>query len=139
MVDSHCEILWSNNAEEVLGCHPTEDYGASPYSNANQAIIAQHLLRSKMLGLWFNNTSTTDSKLRLRAFRTVYTFNDQYYGSEIFFVIVKMVHPVTYAGFSDIKTKLETMKMYRFKRDIPKANLHIAERINEVFICGETY
>ena len=55
-----------------------------------------------------------------------YTFNNQDYGSAMFFVVVKMVQPDTRAGFSDIQKNLETMKMSQFKPYIPKANLHIA-------------
>ena len=38
-----------------------------------------------------------------------------------------MVRPETREGFSDIKTKLDTMRMYHFKHDFPKDNLHIAD------------
>ena len=39
--------------------------------------------------------------------------------------IVKMVFPDTWDGLLDIKTKLETMKMYNFNQDVPKSNLQI--------------
>ena len=47
-----------------------------------------------------------------------------------------MVQPNTRAGRSDIKSKLENMKMYNFKHDIPKANLHIEECMNDISIAG---
>ena len=53
------------------------------------------------------------------------------------FFIVKMVCPDTRAGLSDIKTKLETMKISQFKHDISKANPHIEEWINEISIDVE--
>ena len=57
----------------------------------------------------------------------------------MFFVMVKMVHPDTRAGWSDIKTKLETTKMSQFKHGISKENLHIEEWINEISIAVEYY
>ena len=57
----------------------------------------------------------------------------------MFFVIVKMVRPDTHAVFSDIKSKLETIRMSEFKYGIPRSNLHIAEWMNEISIDGETY
>ena len=50
-----------------------------------------------------------------------------------------MVRPDTHAGCSDIKYKLENMKMSHFKHDTPKSNLHIAEWMNEIYIYRETY
>ena len=41
----------------------------------------------------------------------------------MFSVIVKMAQPDTRAGCSDIKSKLENMKMYHFKHETPKSNL----------------
>ena len=78
-----------------------------------------------MLGLWIKNSLTTDSKRKLRAFNYAYTLNAQDDGATMFFVIVKMVQPDTHSGCSDIKYKLENMKMSHFKHDIPKANLQI--------------
>ena len=57
----------------------------------------------------------------------------------MFFVILKMVWPDTHAGWSDIKSKLENMKMFQFKHDIPKANMQIVEHINDILIDEETY
>ena len=57
----------------------------------------------------------------------------------MFFFIVKMVQPDTCAGFSDIKSNLENMKMSQFKHDISIANLNIVEWMNEISISGETY
>ena len=50
-----------------------------------------------------------------------------------------MVRPDTCVGCSDIKSKLEKMKMSHSKHDIPKANLKIVECMNEISIAGETY
>ena len=50
-----------------------------------------------------------------------------------------MVRPNICAGFSDIKSNLENMKMSHFKHDTPKSNLKIAEWMNEVSIYGEIY
>ena len=57
----------------------------------------------------------------------------------MFFVIVKMVHPDTRTGCSDINTKLETMKLFQFKHVIPKENIQISEWTNDISIEGETY
>ena len=46
-----------------------------------------------MLNLWTKNLLTTDVKKNLRAFKTSYTYNNQYDGATMFFVIVKMVGP----------------------------------------------
>ena len=80
----------------------------------------------------------TNVKRNLRSFKSAYKFNTQYYGYAMFFVIVKLVIIYTHAGFSDIKSKLENMKMSQFKHDIPKANLLISEWTNKIFIDGET-
>ena len=106
MVDSHCEILWANKSVAGLGRHPTAYNGAAEDVPENQPIIPQQRLRSKMIGLWINNSLTTDDKRKLRAFRTAYTFNNQYDGAAMFFVILKMVRPDTREGCSDINTKL---------------------------------
>ena len=80
MVDPQFEILWAYNSGAGLGSHPTENYGLGIYYPAKHAIIAQHRLRSKMIGLWIKNSLTTYEKRKLRAFRTVYTLNTQDYG-----------------------------------------------------------
>ena len=54
----------------------------------------------------------------------------------MFFVIVKLLRPDTRAGCSDIKSKLENMKMFHFKHDIPKAKLNILECMNKISIAG---
>ena len=92
-----------------------------------------------MLDLWIKNYFTTDAKVKFRDFRSAYTFNTQYDVSIIFFVIVKTVQPETRAGWSDSKSKLENIKMSCLKHDIPKANMHIVEWMNEISITGETY
>ena len=79
-----------------------------------------------MLGLWINNSLTTDAKLKLRDLRSAYTFNTQDDGYEILFVIEKIARPDTRSGFSDIKYKLENMKISHFKHDTPKAKMYIA-------------
>ena len=50
-----------------------------------------------------------------------------------------MVLADTNAGFSYINSKLENMKKYHFKYDIPKANLNIAKWINEISVSGKPY
>ena len=74
------------------------------------------------MGLWINNSLNTAAK----SFRNSYTFNDQDDRAAMFFVVVKTVRPDTISGYSDMKTKLETMKMYQFKHNISKANLHLS-------------
>ena len=92
-----------------------------------------------MLGIWINNYPTTDSKHKLMAFRTEYTFDNQDNGARMFLVIVKMVHPDTRAGCSYINRKLEIRKMSQFKHNILRYNLHIEEFMNNIYIYGETY
>ena len=70
------------------------------------------------------------TKCKLRAFKTSYTYYNQYDGDAMFFVIVKIVQPGTRAVCLDIKYKLENMEITHYKRDIPKANLQIAEWMN---------
>ena len=53
------------------------------------------------------------------------------------FVIVNMVYPDTRNGCSDIITKIDTMNICQLKHDISKANLHIAECMNEISIAGD--
>ena len=77
--------------------------------------------------------------MQLIPFRTSYKLNNQDDGDAIFFLIVKMVHPDTRDGCSDIKTKIDTMKMYQFKRSTSNANLHISERMSEISIARESY
>ena len=81
-----------------MGSHPTENYGAGIYNSAKQEIITKQYLRSKIIGIWINNLTTTDAKRKLRAFRTAYTFKTQDYGDVIFFCPLKMVRPETRAG-----------------------------------------
>ena len=111
MVDLHCEILWAENYGAGLERHPTENYALGLDDAANQAVILKHRLRYKMLGLCIKNSLTTDSKRKLRDFKSAYIFNAQDYGAAMFFVIIKMVRPNTRAGLSDIKSKLENMKI----------------------------
>ena len=68
------------------------------------------------------NSRTTDMKCKLRAFKKSYSFNGQYYESAMFLVIVKMVCPDTRVGWYYSKKKLDTIKMYHFKQDVPKEN-----------------
>ena len=58
---------------------------------------------------------------------------------QMFFSVVKMVRPDTRAGCSDIKTKLETMKMSQFKHDIYKSNPQISEYMNDISKAEESY
>ena len=75
------------------------------------------------------NSLTTNVKCKLRAFKSAYTFNDQYDGAAKFFVIMNMVRHNTHVLCSDIKSKLENIKLTHFKHDIPKSNLQITECI----------
>ena len=50
-----------------------------------------------------------------------------------------MIQLDTCAGCSDIKYKLENMKVSHSKHEIPKANLHITEWMNDIYIFGEIY
>ena len=135
-MESHCEILWGDNSGAYLGFHPTANYRAGLYEPENQAIICQQLLRYNILGLCIKNFLTTDVNLKLRYFGNSYTFNTQDDGAAIFFVIFKMVQPDTRAGLSDLKSNLDNMKMYQFKNDDPRANLHISEWMNDISIAG---
>ena len=92
-----------------------------------------------MVGLWIQNYLTIYEKRKLRDFKFAYTFNDQDDGAAMLFVIVKMVQPDTRAVCSYIKYKLENMKKYHIKHDIPKSNHQILEWMNEISITGETY
>ena len=139
IVDSHYEILWADNSGANLGCHPKANYAAGLYDADKQAVISQQRLIPKMIGLWINNYLTTNAKRKWRYFKSAYTLNAQDNGAEIFLVIVKMVRPDTCAGCSYIKSKLENMKMYHFKHDIPEANLKIVEWMNDITIAGKTY
>ena len=82
---------------------------------------------SNMLGLYIKNSLTTDTKRNSRDFKSAYKFNNQDDGAEMLFVNVKLVQPDTHAGYPDIKSKMENMKMSHFKHDIPKVNLQIEE------------
>ena len=70
MVDSHCEIMWSNNSGAVLGRHPKANYGDLIYNPIKKALFTQQYLRYKILGQWIKNSLTTDAKHNLRAFRS---------------------------------------------------------------------
>ena len=136
MVDSHCEILWDENSVADLGCHPTENYAPGLDDASKHAVIAQRRLRSKILGLSIKNSLNTNAKSKLKDFKSTYTFNAQYDGYAMFFVILKMVRPDTRAGLSDIKYNLENMNMSHFKHKILKSNLQIPEWMNEISISG---
>ena len=69
IIDSHCEKLWANKSGAGLGHLPSADYGAATADTAKQALIYQKHLRSKILGLWINNSLTNEDKRKLRAFR----------------------------------------------------------------------
>ena len=70
MVDSHCEIVWSDNSGVGLGSHPTVNYGAGLDNPEKQAEFYEQRLMSKMLDLRIKNSLTTYSKLKLRDFRS---------------------------------------------------------------------
>ena len=97
-MDSHCGILWYDNSGADLGCHPTKNYAEGLDNAEKQAIISQQRLRSNMLGLWINNSLTTDYNCKLRDSKSEYILNAQYDGSEMLFVILKMVLPDTHTG-----------------------------------------
>ena len=139
MVDSCCENMWANNSGEGLGHHLTAGYGAAAEVPSKQLIISQHIIRSKMLSLCIKNSLTTDAKWRLKSFKNSYTYNNQYNGSAIFFVIVKMIGPDTHAGCSYININMETMIMSHFNNDTSKENQHIVEWLNKISIDWETY
>ena len=115
MVESHFVILLDNNAWACLGSHTTADYGSSADVTAKQAIIYQQRLSSNILGIYVKNSLTNDDKRKWSTFKTSYTYNNQDDGYTMSFVIVKMVHPDTCAGLSDIKSNTETMRMPQFK------------------------
>ena len=121
-----------------MGRHSTSYYDAAVRITAKQAIISQQRIISNIICLWIKNSLNTDAKRKLRYFKTSYTFNNQYHEAVIFFVIVKMVRPVTREGRSYIKTNLKTMRMFHLNNDTPKANLYIAEWMNKISISGET-
>ena len=91
ILNSHCKILWADNYGADLGHHPTETYTAGLDDADKQAIIAQQSLRSKILGLYIKNPLVTNSKLKLRYFKSAYTFNAQYDSGAIIFYILKIV------------------------------------------------
>ena len=93
MMDSHCEILWVDNPGAGLGHHTIADYGATANNAENQSIIAEQILRYKMLGLWIKNSLNNSAKRKLRDFKSTYTFNTQDDGVKMFFVVVRMVQP----------------------------------------------
>ena len=130
LVDSHCKILWADNSGADLGLHPTANCASGLDDADKQAVIAQQRLRSKVLGLWINNSLNTNDNHKSRDLDSAYTLNDQDYGSAMFFIIVKMVRPDTRTGGSDIKSNLENTKKSYFKHVIPKANMHISEWMN---------
>ena len=109
-----------------MGRHPTVDYLPTEDVHTNKLIIAQQHLRSNMISLCIKKPLTSDTKFKLRYFKTSYTYNNQDYGSAMFFVIVNFVCPDTHEGLSDINTNMETMRMSNFNHDITKANLQIA-------------
>ena len=119
--------------------HPTAYYGEAANNAANHSIIAQQRLISNMLGLCIKNSLPVDDKRKLRAFKSSYSLNTQDNGAVTFFVIFKMVRPDTPAVCSDIKSNLESVNMSQFEHNISKANLQIAEWMNEISISGETY
>ena len=85
MVESHCEILWSDNTGAGLGLHPTANYESGLDYPQNQSIISQQRLRYKILVLWINKSLTTGAKSKLREFSPIYTFNFQYDRAAMFF------------------------------------------------------
>ena len=108
MVDSHCEIMWDDNSGADLGHHPTENCAAGLDDTEKQSIIVQQRLRSNMLGLWINNTLTTDAKRKLMTFNYVNTFNTQDDGDTMFFDIVKKWCDLIHA--QDAQTSIKSWK-----------------------------
>ena len=62
MVDSNCEIMRADKYGAYLGRHPAENYASGLDDGEKQAIISQHILRSKMLGIWIKNSFNTYAK-----------------------------------------------------------------------------
>ena len=89
-----------------------------------------------MIILWIRSPLTTYVKCKWRAYNTLYAYNSQYDRSAMFFVVIKIVRPDTQTGLSEIKTKMETTRMYQLLYDTPKANLYISEWIDEISIVG---
>ena len=127
VVDSKCENLCDNTSVADLGRHPILDYGTAVENPDNHLIVSQQRIRYKMLSLWIKTLLATGAKLKLRAFKTSYTYNNQDNGAEMLFVVVKIVRPDTRLRCSDINKNLETMRMSHFKHDIHKANLNLVE------------
>ena len=98
--------MWANNLEAGLGRHTTEEYVPAAYVPYKQEIIAQQRTRSNIIILYIKNSMNTNVKLKLRAFKTSYTYKNKYGGAAIFFSIIKIVYPDTHVGFSDIKINL---------------------------------
>ena len=89
-----------------MGHNPVTDYGIESENTANQLIFAQKRLISNMLSLWIKKSLTTYAKLKLRASKISYTYNNQDDGYAIFFVIIKMVCLGTLTRLSDTKKNL---------------------------------
>ena len=79
--------------------------------------------------LWIRDSLTTYKHFKVGAFCTNIM-------GPTFFVVFKMILPDTRTGYSDTKTKLDAMKIPRFKHDISNAKLHILEQMNEISITG---
>ena len=77
--------MWEKNSGSGLGHHPTADYVASDHVPEKQAIIAKLCLRSSIIVLWIKNLLTNNDKLRLKAFRIAYTYNNQDDGATMIF------------------------------------------------------
>ena len=98
--------MWAENYVSDMGHHITSDYGLGVYEASKQLIIDQRHPGYKILILQVRNLLTTYVKCNLSTFKTYYDLNSQNNLAEMFFLIVKILHLDTLAGFSYIKTKL---------------------------------
>ena len=121
--------MWADNSVVVLWCHRKENCEAEANYAAKKEIIAQQRFRSNIVSLYIINSLTTYPKRKFRDFKTYYTFSNKCYGA-VTFCHPESMCPDTCAVCSDIKNKLDNMKMYHFKQDVSKSNLKVLEWIN---------
>ena len=112
--------------EQFWGSIPQNIFGLEEDDAKENSLKPQQRFISNMISLCIKNPLTTDAKHNLRAHKTSDACNIQDYGAAMFFFIVKIVHPATCVGLSDIKEKLESMKLSRFKHDITRSIIYIS-------------
>ena len=113
MINWHCETLWEEKSGAYLGRHPTADFGGAENNAEKQVLVVKQRLSSKMLH-WY--------KTQIEGYNTSSAYNSQFYEATIFFVVSKMAFTRTHTGYSDTKTKLETIKLYQFNHSLPMGN-----------------